>query len=128
VERFTSVSGFATTVLELETDYRASSIGGSTKGMMLMNKKLLLLAGAGLFALSACDHKTPAAENVAAAADNTADSMDAMASNVHDQADNAGAAVTDALDNKADAIENKADAVRAAGENKADAIDKAAKK
>jgi hypothetical protein len=32
VERFTPVSGFAITGLELETDYRASSSGDSTKG------------------------------------------------------------------------------------------------
>ena len=97
--------------------------------MMLMTKKLLLLAGVGMLALSACNkHDTPAAENVAAAADNTADAMDANASNIHDMADNAGAAVEAKIDNKADAVSNKADAVRAAGENKADAIDAKAEK
>ena len=118
------VGGFATTDLG-----RASDIERSQTGMMLMTKKLLLLAGIGILALSACKkHDTPAAENVAEAYDNTADAMEANASNMHDMADNAGAAVEATIDNKADAVENKADAVRAAGENKADAIDAKADK
>ncbi len=93
-----------------------------------MTKKLILAAGTCLLALSACGHKTDAAENVAAAADNTADMMEANASAVRDMGDNLSANVEDKMDNRADRIENNADAVRAAGENKADAMDAATKK
>lgn len=95
---------------------------------MRMTKKLILAAGTCLLALSACGHKTDAAENVAAMADNTADAMDANAAAVRDMGDNAASNVEAKMDNRADRIENNADAVRAAGENQADAIDKAAKK
>jgi protein involved in sex pheromone biosynthesis len=95
---------------------------------MRMTKKLILAAGTCLLALSACGHKTDAAENVAAVADNTADQMDANATAVRDIGDNLSANVEAKMDNRADRIENNADAVRDAGENHADAIDAAAKK
>ncbi|MDB5705772.1 MAG: hypothetical protein JWN66_2888 [Sphingomonas bacterium] len=92
---------------------------------MLMNRKYLAsaVAVASLFALSACGHETPAADNVAAAADNMGDQLDANAAAISDMGDNMAANTEAVMDNKADALENKADAVRAAGENKADAMD-----
>src|SRR3569832_228596 len=95
---------------------------------MRMTKKLILAAGTCLLAHSAFGHKTDAADNVAAAADNTADMMEANASAVRDMGDNMASNTEAAMDNRADKIENNADAVRAAGENQADAMDKAAKK
>ena len=93
-----------------------------------MNKKFLAASAICLLSLSACGHKTDAAANVAAMADNQADAIDANASALRDVADNKGAAVEASMDNKADRLSNKADAIRSAGENKADAIDDAAKK
>ncbi|MES1971524.1 MAG: hypothetical protein V4472_03635 [Pseudomonadota bacterium] len=97
--------------------------------VVLMNRKYLAsaVAVASIFALSACGHETPAADNVAAAADNMADQMDANAAAIKDMGDNMAANTEAVMDNKADALENKADAVREAGENKADAIDKKTK-
>jgi hypothetical protein len=95
---------------------------------MRMTKKLILAAGTCLLALSACGHKTDAAENVAAVTDNAADMMEANASAMRDMGDNMAASTEAKMDNRADRMENNADAVRAAGENKADAMDAAAKK
>jgi predicted small lipoprotein YifL len=75
--------------------------------------KLIIKAaviGAGLFALSACGPKTPAAENVQANAEATADNIEEAADNVSN-------------DTVADAMDNNASAVRAAGDNAAEAID-----
>jgi hypothetical protein len=95
---------------------------------MRMTKKLLAAAAAlALLPLGACGHKTDAADNVQAAADNSADVIDANAAALRDEGGNIADDVQATIDNKADALNNKADAVRAAGENKADAIDDAKK-
>jgi hypothetical protein len=95
--------------------------------MIFMTRKYLIAAGICL-SLSACGPKTPAAENVSAAADNRADAMEANAAAMRDTGDEMAANTEAAMDNRADSLTNKADAVRAAGENKADAIDAAADK
>jgi hypothetical protein len=99
----------------------------SKKGMRMTKKLLAAAAALTLLPLGACGHKTDAAENVQAAADNTADAIDANADAMRDQGGNIADNVEATMDNKADALNNKADAVRAAGENKADAIDDAKK-
>jgi len=100
----------------------------SKKGMRMTKKFLAAAAALTLLPLGACGHKTDAADNVQAAADNTADAMDANASAIRDEGSNIAADDKAAADNAADALNNKADAVRDAGENKADAIDDAKKK
>ena len=99
----------------------------SKKGMCMTKKLLAAAAALTLLPLGACGHKTDAAENVQAAADNTADAIDANADAMRDEGGNIADNVQATMDNKADAMNNKADAVRAAGENKADAIDDAKK-
>jgi len=95
----------------------------SKKGMRMTKKLLAAAAALTLLPLGACGHKTDAADNVQAAADNTADAMDANASAIRDEGSNIASDDKAAADNAADALNNKADAVRDAGENKADAID-----
>jgi len=93
-----------------------------------MNKKYLIAAAlVATFPLAACGEKTPAAANVEAAAENSADALEANAADIRSDAGNLGDAIEATAENKADAVENHADAVRAAGENKADAIDSATK-
>ena len=90
-----------------------------------MTKKFLIAAAIiGALPLAACGDKTPAAENVEAAAENSADALEANAADIRSDADNMGDAIEASAENKADMVENRADAVRAAGENKAEAIDK----
>lgn len=90
-----------------------------------MTKKFLIAAAMlGALPLAACGDKSPAAENVEAAAENQADVLEANAADIRSDASNVGEAIEATAENKADAVENRADAVRAAGENKADAIDK----
>lgn len=94
-----------------------------------MNKKILAAAASlSLLPLAACGQKTDAAENVAAAADNSADMIDANATAIRDEGANIAENVQSAYDNTAAALNNRADAVRAAGENAADAMDAATKK
>lgn len=100
----------------------------SKKGMRMTKKFLAAAAALTLLPLGACGHKTDAADNVQAAADNTADAMDANASAIRDEGSNIAADDKTVADNAADALNNKADAVRDAGENKADAIDDKTKK
>ncbi|MEZ0244523.1 MAG: hypothetical protein ACAH11_14205 [Sphingomonas sp.] len=89
-----------------------------------MNKKYLIAAAfIGALPLAACGPTTPAAENVEAAADNSADALEANAADIRSDAGNLGEAIEANADNKADALENKADAVREAGEEKAEKID-----
>jgi len=107
---------------------RQTDTNRSKKGMRMTKKFLAAAAALTLLPLGACGHKTDAADNVQAAADNTADAMDANASAIRDEGSNIAADDKAVADNAADALNNKADAVREAGENKADAIDDKAKK
>jgi len=88
-----------------------------------MKKLLIVAATAGLFSLAACGHSTPAADNVVANSENTADALENQGDMIEANAANAADAIKDSASNTAAALDNKADAVRAAGENKADAID-----
>ena len=93
-----------------------------------MKKTLIVaVAAAGLLSLTACNHETPAADNVVANAENTADALENQGDMIVDNASNTADAVKDSASNTAAALDNKADAVRAAGENKADAIDEKTK-
>jgi hypothetical protein len=110
------------------TSRRGRDTKRSEKGMPMTKKLLAAAAALTLLPLGACGHKTDAADNVQAAADNSADAMDANASAIRDEGSNIASDDKAVTDNAADALNNKADAVRDAGENKADAIDKSAKK
>ena len=92
-----------------------------------MHKSFILVAGACLLSLTACDHKTAGAENVISSADNAADMMQANATAIRDTADSMGGNAEMAMDNRANALDNTADSVRGAAANKADALDAAVK-
>lgn len=94
----------------------------------MMTKKFLIAAAVVVaLPLAACDHKTPAAENVVSNAENYADALENTAAEVRDDASNTADAIQAGAENKADALENKAEIVRDKAENKADAIDDAHK-
>ncbi|MBS0479067.1 MAG: hypothetical protein JSR79_07195 [Proteobacteria bacterium] len=90
-----------------------------------MKKLLIVAASASLFSLAACGHETPAADNVVANAENTADVLENQGDMIEANAANAADAIKDSAANTAAALDNKADAVKATAENKADAMDKA---